>query len=111
MKRVRFNRQTIIRPIPSYKEAETENPASTPTTQTSQALAVITEMEPAIRELPETLSKEANFQGTLNTDPKPPNRARRFLRKFFQMVTGNRAVLRARLSNPCMKICVCRCAP
>ena len=71
MKRVRFNAQTAIRPIPSCKEAETENPTSAPTTQASQALTVTTEMEPAFMERPQTLPKEADFQGTLNTDHKP----------------------------------------
>ena len=54
-----------------------------------------TEQTPAFLEHPTVPPKEADFHGTLNTDPKPPNRARRFLRKFFQMVTDNRAVLRA----------------
>ena len=70
-KRVRLNPQTAIRPIPSCKEAKTVNPASTPTTQASKALAVTTEMKQAFMERPQTLKKEADFQGTLNTDHKP----------------------------------------
>ena len=70
-KRVRFNAQTAIRPIPSCKEAETENLASKTTTQASKALAVTTEMEQAFMERPQTIPKEADFQGTLNTDHKP----------------------------------------
>ena len=94
-KRVRFNHKTAIRPIPSCKETASETLALKPTTSPPQGLATTTERSPAFREQPSAHPNEADFHGTLYTDPKPPNRARRFLRKFFQMVTDNRAVLRA----------------
>ena len=56
---------------------------------------VVTDGTSAFGNQPECLQKEADFHGTLKTDTKPPNCARRFLRKFFEMVTDNRAVLRA----------------
>ena len=94
-KRVRFNHQTAIRPIPSCKESTTETPERRPSTPPTQVHATPAERTPAFREHPTVPPKEAYFHGTLNTDPKTPNRARRFLRKFFQMVTDNRAFLRA----------------
>ena len=80
---------------PELQRSGNRDPVPTPTTQAFQALAVTTEKDPAFRERPQTLHKNADFRGTLNTDTKPPNRARRFLRNFFQMVTNNRAVLMA----------------
>ena len=94
-KRVRFNHQTAIRPIPSCKEASTGRPDLSTPTPTTQVLAWTTESNPAFMEQPKVLQKDPDFHGTLNTDPKPPNRALRFLRKFFLIVTDNRAVLRA----------------
>ena len=94
-KRVRFNHKTAIRPIPSCKETAPETPALKPTTSPLQVLATTPERSPAFGEQTSVHPKEADFHGTLNTDHKPPNRARRFLRKFFQMVTNNRAVIRA----------------
>ena len=93
-KRVRFNHQTAIRPIPSCKEVTPAVPAHNLPTPTIHPITP-TDGTSAFGSPPESLPKEADFHGTLNTDPKPPNRARRFLRKFFQMVTDNRAVLRA----------------
>ena len=94
-KRVRFNHQTAIRPIPSCKETTPEILERSPTTPTTQSPVAVTSGTSAFGNQPESFPKEADFHGTLKTDPKPPNRARRFLRKFFQMVTDNRAVLRA----------------
>ena len=94
-KRVRFNHQTANRHIPSCKEPIPEILAGGPPTTPTQVPAVVTSGTSAFGNQPESLPKEADFHGTLKTDPKPPNRARRFLRKFFQMVTDNRAVLRA----------------
>ena len=95
-KRVRFNPQTAIRQIPSCKEAEADIPVFSPTTQAPQVFAMTTEMNSAFRERPpQTLPNDCDFRATLKTDPKPLNRARLFLRNFFQMVTGNRSVLRA----------------
>ena len=88
-KRVHFNHQTAIRPITSCKEAipiPLNHNLPTPPTQ----LTTTTDGTSAFGSSPESLPKEADFHGTLKTDPKPPNRARRFLRKFFQMVTDNR---------------------
>ena len=82
--------------FPSCKEAEADIPVYSPTTQAPQVFAMTTEMDSAFTERPpQILPKDSNFQRTLNTDPKPQNRARRFLRNLFQMVTGNRTVLRA----------------
>ena len=86
-KRVRFNHQTAIRPIPSCTETATETLELMPTTSPPQVLTATTERIPAVGEQSRVHPKEADFHGTLNTDPKHPNRARRFLRKFFQMVT------------------------
>ena len=94
-KRVRFNHQTAIRPIPSSTETATETLELKPTTSPPQVLTATTERIPASGEQTRVHPKEAEFHGTLNTDPKPTNRALRFLRKFFQMVTDNLAVLRA----------------
>ena len=94
-KRVRFNHQTAIRPIPNCTETATETLDLKPTTSPPQVPATTIERRSAFWEQPSIHPKEADFHGTLNTDPKPPNRARRFLRKFFQMVNDNRAVLRA----------------
>ena len=94
-KRVRFNHQTAIRPIPSCKEPIPEIHAGSPPTPPTPALSAPTEHNPAFREHPTVPPKEADFHGTLNTDPKPPICAPRFLRKFLQMVTDNRAALRA----------------
>ena len=94
-KRVRYNHQTAILHIPSCKETAAETPALLPLTPPPQVLATTIERIQAFGEQSNVHPKEADFHGTLNTDPKPPNRARRFLRKFFQMVTENRAVLRA----------------
>ena len=94
-KRVRFNHKTAIRPIHSCKEPATETLELKPTTPPPKVLAATTELTTAFGEQPRIHPKEADFHGTLKTDPKPPNRARRFLRKFFQMVTDNLAVLRA----------------
>ena len=93
-KRVRFNHQTAIRPITSCKQPTPESLEPKPTTLPPEVLAT-TALSPAFVDQPSVHTKEADSHGTLNTDPKPPNRARRFLRKFFQMVTDNRAVLRA----------------
>ena len=93
-KRVRFNHQTAIRPIPSCKEVTPAVPAHNLPTPTIHPITP-TDGTSAFGSPPELLPKETDFHGTLNTDPQPPNRARRFLRKFFQMVTDNRAVLRA----------------
>ena len=94
-KRVRFNHQTAIRPIPSCKEVTHETLERRPSTPPTQVLAVAAERSPAFGNQPEFHPREADFHGTLKTDPKPSNRARRFLRNFFQVVTHNRAVLRA----------------
>ena len=94
-KLVRFNHQTAIRPIPSCKEPIPEIHAGSPPTPSTPALSAPTDGTPAFGNQPKALPKEADFHGTLKTDPKPTNRARRFLRKFFQMITDNRAVLRA----------------
>ena len=94
-KLVRFNHQTAIRPIHSCKETTPEKPHFRPTTLPTQVLAAATEQTPAFENQPRFHPKEADFYGTLKTDPSPTNRARRFLRNFFQMVTGNRSVLRA----------------
>ena len=64
-------------------------------TEANQATAVTTEEDTVFWELLQALPKDVDLRGTLNTDPKPPNCGRRFLRKIFQMVTGNRSVLRA----------------
>ena len=93
-KLVRFNHQTAIRPIPSCKETPTAMP-NLPTITPTPALSAPTEHNPAFREHPTVPPKEADFHGTLNTDPEPQNRARRFLWNVLQMVTDNRAVLRA----------------
>ena len=93
-KRVRFNHQTAISLIPSCKETATAMPNFRPTIPPTPAPSAPTEHSPAFREHPTVPPKEADFHGTLNTDPKPPNRARRFLRNFLQTVTDNRAVLR-----------------
>ena len=94
-KRVRFNHQTAIRPIRSCKETTPEKqPHFRPTTPPTQVLAATTERTPAFENQPRFHPKEADFHGTLKTDPSP-RIARRFLRNFFQMVTGNRSVLRA----------------
>ena len=93
-KRVRFNPQTAIRPITSCKDADPARLDSAPITPVPQVLAVTTDKGPTFRERSQESPKKTDFRGTLNTDPKPPNRARRFLRNFFQMVTDNRAVLR-----------------
>ena len=93
-KRVRFNHQTAIRPIPSCKEA-TPTPFDYNLPTPPPQLTATTDGTSAFGSPPEPLPKEAAFHGTLKTDPNTPNRARRFLRKFFQMVTDNRAVLRA----------------
>ena len=62
----------------------------------SQAIALTSERHPAFEERPpQALSKDTDFRCPLNTDSKPPNLARRFFRNFFQMVTGNRSVIRA----------------
>ena len=94
-KRVRFNHQTAILPIPSCKEPIPDILAGSPPTPPTQVPAVVTSGTSAFGNQPESPPKEADFHGTLKTDPKPPNRARRFLRKFFHMVTDNRAVLKA----------------
>ena len=94
-KRVRFNHQTVIRPIPSCKEATPASLYRNIHTPPTQVTAVATYGTSALWSPPEPLPREADFHGTLKTDPKPPNRVRRFLRKFFQMVTDNRAVTRA----------------
>ena len=94
-KRVRFNHQTAIRPIPSCKEPTPAALTHNLPTPSTQATSALTDGTSAFGSQLEPLPKEADFHGTLNTDPKPPNRARRFLRKFLQMVTDNRAVLRA----------------
>ena len=94
-KRVRFNHQTAIRPIPSCKEAVPVALVHNPPTPSTQVTSAPTDATSAFRSPPEPLPTEADFHGTLKIDPNPPNRARRFLRKFFQMVTDNRAVLRA----------------
>ena len=93
-KLVRLTNQTAIHPIHSCKETAPEIPALKPATPLPQVLATTTERIPAFGEQSSVHPKEAYFHGTLNTDPKPPNRARRFLRKFFQMVTVNMVVLR-----------------
>ena len=94
-KRVRFNHQTAIRPIASCKEAIPASLDRNLPTLLTQVTIAPTDGTSAFGSPPESLPKETDFHGTLKTDPKPPNRARRFLRKFFQMVTDNRAVLRA----------------
>ena len=94
-KRWRFNHQTAIRPIPSCKEAIPASLDRNPPTPPTQVTAVATDWTSAFGSQPKLLPREADFHGTLNTNPKPTNRARRFLRNFFQMVTDNRAVLRA----------------
>ena len=94
-KRVRFNPQTAIRQIPSCKDADVARLDSAPITPVPQVLAVTTGNWPTFGERPQALPKETDFRGTLNTDPIPPNLALRFLRNFLQMVTDNRAVLRA----------------
>ena len=86
-KRVRFNHQSAIRPIPSCKEATPPSLDRNLTTPPTQVTAATTDGTSAFGNPPESLPREANFHCTLKTDPKPPNRARRFLRKFFQMVT------------------------
>ena len=93
-KRVRFNHQTAIRPSPSCKDTPAALTYNLPTPPTPVTVAP-TDGTSAFGSPPESLPTEADFHGTLKTDPEPPNRARRFLRKFFQMVTDNRAVLRA----------------
>ena len=95
VKRVRFNHQTAVRPIPSCKDAIPASLDRNLPTPPTQALAVTTERTPALRERPRVHPKEADFHGTLNTDHQNPNRARRFLRNFFKTVTGNRSALRA----------------
>ena len=94
-KRVRVNSQTAIRHIPSCKEADTMRTDHAPLSQVPQLHAATTDSDSAVRERQPAPLKDSDFRGTLNTDPKPPNRARRFLRNFFQVVTNNRAVLRA----------------
>ena len=94
-KRVRFNHQTAIRPIPSCKKTATETLELKPTTSPPQVLTATTERTTTFGEQSRVHPKEADFHGTLKTDPSPPNRARRFIRNFFQMVAGNRSVLRA----------------
>ena len=94
-KRVRFNHQTAIRPINSCKEATPAVLAHNLPTPSNQVTSAPTDATSAFGSPLEPLPKEADFHGTLKTDPNPPNCARRFLRKFFQMVTDNRAVLRA----------------
>ena len=90
-KRVRFNHHTAIRPITSCKETAPETLKFKPTTSPPQVVAAITVRIPALVEQSRVHPKEADFHDTLNTDPKTQNRARRFLRKFFQMVTDNLA--------------------
>ena len=68
-KHVRFNSQTVIRPIPSCKEADTVGPDLSPLTQGPQLLTVTTESDSAVRERPPAPPKDADFRGTLNTDP------------------------------------------
>ena len=92
---MRFNPQTAILPIESCKETGMEKPDPDIVTEANQATAVTTEEDTVFVELLHALPKDADLRGTLNTDPKPTNRARRFLRNFFQMVTVNRSVLRA----------------
>ena len=94
-KRVRFNQQAAIRQIPSCKDADAARLDSALITPVPKVLAVTTDKEPTFWERPQSPPKEADFRGTLNTDAKPPNRERLFLRNFFQMVTDNSAVLRA----------------
>ena len=84
-----------IRPIPSCKETTPAALAHNLPTPSNQATTATTDGTSAFGSPPESLPKKTDFHGTLKTDPKPPNRARRFLRKFFQMVTDNRTVLRA----------------
>ena len=79
---------------PQLQRSYYRNPRLQPPTPSNQ-LTTTTDGISAFGSSPESPPKEAHFHGILNTDPKPPNRARRFLRKFFQMVTDNRAVLRA----------------
>ena len=92
---MRFNHQTAIQTIPSCKDAIPASLDRNLPTQPTQVTAVATDGTSAFGSPPESLPSEADFHGSLKTDPKPPNRARRFLRKFFQMVTDNRAVLMA----------------
>ena len=94
-KRVRFNSQTAIRHIPSCNEADTGRTDHAPISQMPRLLAATTESDSAVRERPPAPRNGADFRGTLNTDPNPPNRACRFLRNVFQVVTGNCSVLRA----------------
>ena len=75
-KRVRFNHQTAIRPIPSCKETTPEIPHFRPTTPPTQVLAVTTEQIPAFEIQPRFHPKEDDFLGTLKTDPPPPRIAR-----------------------------------
>ena len=70
-KRVRFNHQTAIRPIPSCKEITPETLERRPSTPPTQVLAVTAERYPAFGNQPEFHPREANFHGTLKTDPKP----------------------------------------
>ena len=93
-KRVRFNHQTAIRPITSCKEATPASLDHNLPTPPTQVTIAPTDGTSAFGS-PQSLPKEADFHGTLNTDATPPTRARLFLRKFFQIVTDNRAVLRA----------------
>ena len=94
-KPVRFNPQTAIRQISSCKETDIEKPDPALITEVPQVTAVTTEGDQAFMERLQALQKDADFRGTLITDPKLPNHARRFLRNFFHMVTGNSSVLRA----------------
>ena len=82
-------------PHPQLQRNNPEKPHFRPSTPPPQVLAVATERTSALENQPRFHPQEADFHGTLKTDPFHPNRARRFLRHFFQMVTGNRSVLRA----------------
>ena len=60
-KRVRFNPQTAIRPIPSGKEVDVENPVTSTTAQTPQAFTTTAADSAFMERPPLALPKESDF--------------------------------------------------